>query len=288
MKSVLYFGDPQGALALLERGIDLCGVVHGRRGGPGATALLPRLRSTPRLQLPDLDDPTVVERLAALKPDLIVAAFYPKRIPAPVLALAPGLNVHPSALPRFRGPDPILWTLRSGDPETEVCVQLLALGLDEGDVLRRDRFEVGPRESSGSLSMRLEAHGAVAIAEVALLFLEGRAPVPVPQEGEVVWAPQLAPEEAEIDWQLSAVEVDRFVRACAPYPGAFTGIGEELLVVLEVRPVDAGTFGVLPPGTPYVQGGCAFIRCGEGAVRLQRLRLGRRPLTGRQLASLLV
>lgn len=287
---ILYFGDPRGALALLDRGAPLVGVVHGRRGGPGRQTLTPRIRDLPRFTLPDLNDPVVVAALAALRPALIVAAFYPRRIPAPVLAIAPGLNVHPSDLPRFRGPDPTAWTIRSGDAETALCVQHLALGLDEGDVLVRERHAVGPRETAGTLADRLEARGAELIAEVALAFLAGRAPPASPQVGEVVWAPLLSPDDAEVDFSQTAVEVDRFVRAAAPFPGAFTGIGEanELLVLHAVTPVAAGRFAVLPPGTPFVREGIAHIRCGDEAVRLDRLTLGKRRLTGARLADLLV
>jgi methionyl-tRNA formyltransferase len=285
---VLYFGDPRGALALLDRAVPLVGVVHGRRGGAGRQALTPRIAALPRWTLPDLGDPRVVERLAALRPRLIVAAFYPRRIPAPVLALAPGLNVHPSPLPRFRGPDPCAWSIRSGDPETEVCVQWLAEGLDEGDVLERVRVPVGPRDNAGTLAERCEALGAERIAEVAVQVLAGRAPVASPQVGEVVWAPLLPPDDAEIDWRRDAVEVDRFVRAAFPHPIAFTGIGQETIGVLAGTPVEAERFEVLPPGTPFVRGGLAYVRCGRGALRLDRVRLGGRTLDGRRFASLLV
>jgi methionyl-tRNA formyltransferase len=287
---VLYFGDPRGALALLARGVELVGLVHGRRGGPGRAALVPRVRHLPRLTLPDLNDPAIVARLATLRPKLIVAAFYPRRIPRPVLDIAPGLNVHPSALPRFRGPDPCGWTIRAGDTETAVCVQHLADGLDEGDVLLREVHAVGPRETAGTLADRLEARGAELIAEVAVEWLAGRAPAAVPQTGEVTWAPMMAPDDAEVDFTRPAVEVDRFVRAANPWPGAFTGIGEanELLLLHAVTPVDAGRFRVLPPGTPYVREGVAHIRCGDEAVRLDRLTLGKHRLTGARLADLLL
>lgn len=287
---VLYFGDPQGALCLLDRGVSLVGIVHGRRGGPGRARLNPRIAGLPRFTLPDLADAAVVDALAALRPGLLVAAFYPRRIPASILALAPGLNVHPSDLPRFRGPDPIACALRAGEAETAVCVQFLAEGLDEGDVLLRERHAIGPRETAGALATRLEARGAELIADVAVAFLAGRAPVATPQVGEVTWAPLLGPDDAEVDFSRSAVEVDRFVRAATPWPGAFTGIGEanELLVLHAVRPVPVGRFAVLPPGTPFVRDGVAHIRCGEDAVRLDRLTLGRRRLTGARLAELLV
>lgn len=287
---VLYFGDPRGALALLDRGVRLVGLVHGRRGGPGRAALLPRVRPLPRLTLPDLNDAAVVARLAALKPALIVAAFYPRRIPQAVLDLAPGLNVHPSDLPRFRGPDPCGWAVRAGDTHTAVCVQLLASGLDEGDVLVREPHAVRPRETAGTLANRLEARGAELIADVAVEWLAGRAPAAVPQVGEPTWAPMLSPDDAEVDFTRPAVEIDRFVRAANPWPGAFTGIGEanELLLLHAVFPVEAGRFSVLPPGTPFVRGGVTHIRCGDEAVRLDRVTLGKHRLTGARLAELLV
>ena len=294
--SVLYFGDPRGALALLARGVRLCGLVHGRRGGPGRSKLVPLLGDLPRWTLPDLHDSAFVARLAALRPALIVAAFYPRRIPAPVLALAPGLNVHPSDLPRFRGPDPCAATIRSGDTHTAVCVQLLAEGLDEGDVLLREVHAVRPRDTAGTLAGRLEARGAELIADVAVEWLAGRAPQAAPQVGEVTWAPLLGPDDAEVDFTRSAVEVDRFVRAAEPSPQAFTGLGEanELLILHSVVAADPGKFATLQPGTIFLRDHAAHIVCGpavaggpNGAVRLVRVTLGHRPMTGTRFAELL-
>ena len=109
-----------------------------------------------------------------------------------------------------------------------------------------------------------------------------------PQTGEVTWAPLVEPEEWEIDWTQTAVDIDRLIRAALPDPGAYTGIGDELLVILNARPTDSGIFDSLPPGTPYVHGGYLNIRCGQGALSLRRVRLGRRHLSGAELARLFV
>lgn len=286
--TVLYFGDPRGALALLDRGVTLTGMVHGRRGGPGWATLLRRIDGVPRWHLPDLADPAVVAAFAAGAPRLIVACFYPRRIPAPVLAIAPGLNAHPSDLPRWRGPDPCAWAIRAGDDHTAICIHRLTEGLDEGDVLVREQSPIGARETGGELADRLEARGAALIAEVAAQWLAGAAPTPKPQVGTPTWAPLLPDNAWEIDWRQPAVEVDRLVRAAAPEPGAFSGLGDELLVVLRGAVADGGRFEALEAGTPFVRGGQVFLRCGEGAYRLDRVRLGRRSLTGRALAGLLV
>ncbi len=286
--SVLYFGDPAGALALMDRGVRLCGVVHGRRGGRGLKSLLPRLDGIPRWRLPDLADPVVVADLAALTPRLIVAAFYPRLIPPAVLDIAPGINVHPSDLPRWRGPDPCTWAIRGGDRETAVCVHWLTAALDEGDILYREPVTIGDRESAGRLAARLEALGAQRVADVAVMLLSGAPLEARPQSGEVTWAPLLDPDDWELDWTADAQAISCFVRAASPDPGAYTGIGDELLVIYAGAPVDAGAFASLAPGTPYVRNGRVFIRCGDGSYRVDRVRLGRRALTGRALAQLLV
>ena len=291
--SVLYFGDPRGALALLDRGVTPVGIVHGRRGGPGWSTLLTRLKRVggepiPRWMRPDLNDPSVVGAFAALKPRLIVASFFPRLIPPSVLALAPGINVHPSDLPRWRGPDPCAWALRAGDAHTAICVHWLTEGLDEGDILLREVTPIGPREHCGQLADRLEARGAVLNAEVAVRLLGGEVITARPQTGEVTWAPLVGDDDWEIDWSQSAQAVDARVRAAAPDPGAFTGLEDELLVITRGRAVAADRFEVLEPGTPFVRDGRFFIRCGAGAYRLDRVRLGRRTLSGKALAALFV
>lgn len=292
---ILYFGDPNGALYLLEEGLRLSGVVHGRRGGNGWPRLLAALKrdGTPRWMLPDLDDAAVVAELAALRPALIVSSFYPRRIPASILALAPGVNVHPSDLPRWRGPDPTFWTIRAGDAQTAICVHRLTEGLDEGPILQRWPVPVKPGETSGHLAERLERKGARCVAEVAARLLAGgkldeEALVGTPQAGEITWAPQVPDDDLEIDWTMSATEVDQLVRAAAPDPGAFTGLEEELMVVFSGKPVDAGAFEDLAPGSMFIFEERAHLRCGQGAYALHRIRVGRRAMTGKKLAELMV
>jgi methionyl-tRNA formyltransferase len=285
---ILYFGEPRGVLHLLDRKVNVVGIVHGRPGGIGYRAMVPRVRAIPRWSRADLHDPEIVAELAELAPTMLVSCFYPRRIPPEVLALAPGINVHPSDLPRWRGPDPAWWAIQEGDTHTAVCVHDLAEGYDEGDVLYRERFEIGPRESGGALALRMEALAAEIQADVVARLVAGETFEREPQGEGTTWAPLVKADDAEIDWTQSNIVVDRRIRAAAPEPGAFSGIGEELLVVFSGTPVDAGKFEILPPGTPFVMGEMAHIRCGEGAFRLGRLQLGRRRLTGRSFAALLV
>ena len=288
---VLYFGDPLGAVNLFQAGINIVGLVHGRRGGPSWKALFQHLRRCqtpmPRWMRPDLSNELILRDLSATKPDLIVSCFYPELIPLPILALAPGINVHPSDLPQWRGPDPIVHTLLSGQRDSAVCVHALTEALDAGDIYLRKPVQIDPRDDAGRLSIRLEELGASLITEVVVQWQTEGQLQGTPQGQYITWAPQLGDDWWEIDWHRSAVEVDRFIRAAYPHPGAYTGIGNELLVIQKAHATSAGRFDVLPAGTPFIRDNAVCIRCGEGAMAIQRLKLGRRQLTGISFAQLL-
>lgn len=287
---VLYFGDPQGALHLLKANVKLVGLVHGRIGGPGwqrLHAALRRRAPIPRWQRPDLSDDGVIEGLRALEPTLIVSCFYPDLIPVSLLDVAPGINVHPSDLPQWRGPDPVIHTILSGQSSTAICVHVLAEGLDTGAIYRRESVELKGNEEAGALSSRLEKRGAELISTFVVDWLEHGPSEPSPQSGDVSWAPQRDDDWWEVDWHRSAVDIERFVRAAYPHPGAYTGIGDELLVIQKCTAAVEGAFSSVRAGTPFIRGGEFFIRCGVGALQIHRLKLGRRTMSGIEFARLL-
>lgn len=287
--SVLYFGDPEGALALLDEGITLCGIVHGRSGGRGRRRLLKRVGDLPRFNGLDLKSDAALKRLSALKPSRLVSGFYPHIIPAQILALAPGVNVHPSLLPRWRGPDPCVWAIRAGDVETGITVHVLTEALDEGPILAQRRIPIEPGESGQRLAERLEPISARYLAEIVARLEGGAVIEPQPQGEGATWAGLVAPDDLEIDWHKPAEEVHAWVRAAAPDPGAFTGIEGELLVIYTATVVRSDAFARLPAGTPFIHNDALSIRCGDArSLRLGRIRLGRRAMSGRALAKLLL
>jgi len=285
---VLYFGDPAGALALLARGVALCGVVLGRGDAPGEEALLRRIAGLPRWVRPRLSDPELQAELASLAPQLLVSGFYPRRIPAPVLALAPGLNVHPSDLPRGRGPDPIYWTVRRGETATALCVHWLTEELDAGDVVAREPVAVDPEETAGKLAERLEARGAELLAEVAQRWLASEELPAEPQTGEPSWAPFARRDALLLDPTLPPAEVHRAVLAGSPWPGARLHLrpGDPYVEVLEGAPRDdLPPFG--PPGAVRLQDGELLLACAGGAYALTTVRRGSKMFWGYRLARLL-
>ena len=110
------------------------------------------------LEISSLDHPTVFSELATYAPDLVCVACFNQRFPPALLSLPPlgCLNLHPSLLPKYRGPAPLFWTFRNGEDHTGVTVHLMDAGLDTGDILIQERIEI----PNGIAGERLEQHCA--------------------------------------------------------------------------------------------------------------------------------
>ena len=169
--------------------------------------------------------------LSAHGADIAVVAAYGLILPQAVLD-APRLgclNVHASLLPRWRGAAPIQRAILAGDAETGVCIMQMEAGLDTGPVLLREATPIEGK-TAGALTDELSAMGARLMVEV-LGDLASHLPEPQPENG-VTYAAKIDKSEARIDWSLSAVEIERQVRAFNPVPGAFFELGGERIKIL--------------------------------------------------------
>lgn len=169
------------------------------------------------------DDATA---LAALKADVFIVVAYGLILPPKVLAMPRFgcINGHASLLPRWRGAAPIQRAIAAGDTKTGVCAMVMEAGLDTGPVLDRRECTIGDTETATSLHDRLSMLTADLLGEVVAdlpAVLERQQPQ---DHTAAIYAPKLTPAEAEIDWHLPALVIDRRIRAFTPVPGAwFTG-----------------------------------------------------------------
>ncbi len=234
----------------------------------------------PVMDPPTLRDPAVVAKLQQLAPEIMVVVDYGLVIPRDVLRLpARGcVNGHASLLPRWRGAAPIERAVLAGDTETGITVMQMDEGLDTGPVLLVSPTPIGPEESAGELRSRLALICAEALTDALEGLAKGRLH-PESQSGEgACYAAKLRTEEARIDWQRSAVEVARQVRAFNPRPGAFTTMGDQRLKVLEATAL-AGS-GPGDPGRVFHAGPDGIdVSTGDGVLRMQILQPpGGRPM----------
>jgi methionyl-tRNA formyltransferase len=219
------------------------------------------------------------QAFAAHGADAAVVVAYGLILPKPALA-APRhgcLNLHASALPRWRGAAPIQRAIMAGDEETAATVMRMEEGLDTGPVCREARVAIGADTTAGELHDLLARKGAETMV-AALADLERGALSCRPQAtAGVTYASKIDKAETRLDFTRAAREVHNRVRGLSPAPGAWIEIGHagktERVKVLRTQ-VAGGTG---PPGT--ILDDALAIACGEGAVRvLEVQRSGKRPM----------
>ena len=176
------------------------------------------------MQQPEtLRDERAVADLAALQPDLLIVAAYGLILPPTVLDIPTHgcLNVHASALPRWRGAAPIQAAILAGDTTTGISLMAMTAGLDCGPVFHIAEVTIGADETAGELHDRLAALGGETLVAKLEGILAGELAATEQDEALATYAPKIAKDDARIDWSLPADEVARRVRAYNPFPGAF-------------------------------------------------------------------
>lgn len=292
---IIFLGTPDYAVPVLssifDAGYEVASVVTqpDRPAGRGRSLTSPpvaawaRERGIPVLQPPSLRLPEVAGQLAALAPDAMVVASYGRILPPPLLALAPlgCLNVHPSLLPRHRGPAPVAEAILQGETVTGVTIMQLDEGMDTGPVVAQEQAEIGPDETAGELTARLFAHGGVLMARTLREGADGRVEAVAQDEARATYSRKLEKADGEIDFTRPAAELHNRVRAMDPWPGAYTTFkGVTLKALRSMSLPSAGTDA--PPGTVIALQGVAApagVVTGDGVLALRELQLeGRRAL----------
>jgi methionyl-tRNA formyltransferase len=178
--------------------------------------------------------------LAAYRPDLMIVVAYGLILSKSVLA-TPRYgcwNVHASLLPRWRGAAPIQRAILAGDAQSGVGLMQMEAGLDTGPVLLERRTDIQRDDNGGSLHDRLAALGADVLSEGLSRLVRGDLPTAVEQAEEgVVYAHKLDKREAILDWNASAIELERKVRAFNPWPVAETTLGGERLRIWSAQAI---------------------------------------------------
>ncbi|MFN2483435.1 MAG: methionyl-tRNA formyltransferase [Candidatus Limnocylindria bacterium] len=285
---VAFLGGGAFGLPLLERVVavasDVLVVTHLPR--PAGRGLLPRespigafarvagLRiATP----PRLASEEGHAAIAGFAPDGLLLAAYGQIVPASLLAAAPRppLNVHPSLLPRHRGPAPIAGAILAADTETGVTLIVMVREVDAGPIAGQWRVPLDADEDAVVLERRLAAVAAREVPAVLESWARGDvAAVPQPDDG-VTYTRPLRRSDGAIDWTRTASEVDRGVRALQPWPGAWTTHGARPLHVRRGRPLPDDAAAT--PGE-VLRGPEPRVACGRGTYELVAVQPAGRPV----------
>ena len=208
-----------------------------------------------------------LERLSALKAELIVVAAYGKILPKEILDL-PRLgciNVHSSLLPRYRGAAPINWAILNGETETGITIMYMAEGLDTGDIISQRAPAIDPDETVEALHDRLALLGAELLGETVAAIGAGTAQRVPQNDAESCYAPMLSRQLSPIDFSRSAHEIQKQVRGLIPWPAT----------TMEIKGQTFKIFAVEETGMDSTQGAGTLLGadrqginvvCGDGKV----------------------
>jgi methionyl-tRNA formyltransferase len=172
-------------------------------------------------------------------------------------------------LPRHRGPDPYFWAIESGDAETGVTAHRLDDEYDTGPILAQRRLPIDPSWNAWMLARRLDRPSLGLLREIVSAFKERRAPSERPQmEDGATLAPEPDDQLLAISWQDEAGQIARRIRAASPWPGAFTQIGDHLVILTSAR-ITTDFPRALVTGEGAVRpDGVAVVRAADVAIEL--------------------
>lgn len=293
---LVFFGTPEFAAEFLltlhaDPFFDIAAVVTtpdeplGRKKilTPPATKVVAINKGIPVVQPVKLKDPAFAEQLAALRPNIFVVIAYGRILPPSVLDIPPlgCVNVHPSLLPKLRGPSPIISAIANGETETGVSIMQLDAEMDHGPILAQIAFPVDAQETTASLTEKVVAQGVPALIDTLKKYAAKEI---MPREQDHAAATRcamLTREDGRIDWSESAEVIERKIRAYNPWPGTSTvWQRKEVPVTLKIFSAEISDV-VLKPGFVAIENGNLLIGTGTTALRILELQ----PSSGKRMQA---
>ena len=191
----------------------------------------------PVFQPSSLRNTTEIQNFINLSPEIVVVAAYGLLIPPQMLTVPKYgfLNIHPSLLPRYRGPSPVQSAIIKGDEATGVSLMLLEEGLDTGPVLAQETTRILPGETAEELTIRLFEQGARLLAKSAPLWIDRRISPKAQDPDLATHTSKLMREDGRVNWQETAGMLCRRFRAYTPWPGIYTQWRGKRLRLLDVE-----------------------------------------------------
>lgn len=222
-----------------------------------------------------LKEASSVESLKSLMPDVIVVVAYGQILSQAILDIPKFgcVNVHGSLLPKYRGAAPIQWSVANGDKETGITTMLMDKGIDTGDMLLKTSLEIPPHATAFDMEVALSEVGADLLIQT-LEGLENGTITPTPQDHTAfTYAEILSKEMANIDWTMSATQIESRIRGFNPWPVTFTHYQNEVLKIFKAEVVEECHLGSL--GEIIDLDKKSFtVQTGLGGLRVLEIQMG--------------
>mgnify|MGYP001058014261 CR=1 FL=1 len=233
----------------------------------------------------DLHLDKVARDFKKLKPDLIVLVGYGILVPAQILNLPRYgcLNIHPSLLPKYRGPSPVSSAIINGDCFTGVSVMLMDEGMDTGPVLAQKEVSINSKETTLELTDKLFRIGTDLLIDL-IPSLVNQSITPAKQdELQASYSSKILKQDGRIKWNQDAEQILRQVRAFTPWPGTFSIWRGKNFKLLSVNVIETT---ILPKPYGQISGSVSeglYVSTGKGGLEIERLQIeGKRSVSAKE------
>jgi len=296
---ILFFGYSEVGFSclslLLERGDNVVALIT-HEDNPNekiwfkTPAVAAREKGIPVFTPENINTPEWRERIASLKPDLILSVYYRHMIGTKILALPPlgAFNMHGSLLPKYRGRAPINWAVLHGEPRLGMTLHRMVKAPDAGAVVDQDGVDIDPRDTAEQAFRKVLPCASRVLARQIDALLAGTARETAQDDSQATYFGGRKPEDGRIVWSQTSRQIFNLIRAVTdPYPGAFTDVGGARLMVWWAEPDTTATKGRHgKPGeilslAPFV------VATADGALELTRTEWHGHPAPELQIGQLL-
>lgn len=221
-----------------------------------------------KLALPEWSD-----RIAQMRPDLILSVYYRNMISTKILGLAPlgAFNMHGSLLPKYRGRAPINWAVLHGEPRIGMTLHRMVKAPDAGAIVDQEGVDIGPRDTAEQAFRKVLPCARRVLARQIDALLQGRARETPQDDSQATYFGGRTPEDGWIDWTKTSTEIFNLIRAVTdPYPGAFTEVGPARLMVWWAEPDSPATQGRTGKPGQVLSVRPLVVATADGALELTR------------------
>lgn len=284
---IIFMGTPDfsvGTLeALVEAGHEVCLVVsqpdkpkgRGKEMQPTPVKEAAIKHGIPVYQPKKIRDLECVEELRKYNADVMVVIAFGQIIPKEILEMTPYgcINVHASLLPKYRGAAPIQWSIINGEEVTGVTTMQMNEGLDTGDMIQKVEVPITEDETGESLHDKLAEAGAKLCVKTLKAIEDHTATFEKQGESPTEYARMLDKKLGNIDWNTSAVQIERLVRGLNSWPSAYTHWDKKVVKIWRAKAEADGTVKAEPGTVLSVEKDSFTVQTGDGVLRVLELQI---------------
>ena len=274
---VVLLGDGPTSLAALRSLAASCHVVRVLRAASDpATDPVRAFAATVGVPVSPLSNlAELTQIVTGMRPDAVVISSFNLILPPKILALCQFVNVHYSLLPQYRGRANVNWAIINGEPAVGISIHHVAPDLDGGNILFQEAVPIGLNDTVTSLYDRLNAIQERELGAALIRAVAGDGGIPQ-DSAQATYGCTRLPDDGEINWKQPTTALDRLIRALSPpFPGAFTHLETQRVVVVRAAPVsDPPIYRGRVPGRVVQRSrleGWVDVLTGDGVLRVFEL-----------------